>query len=270
MKTVTIQYPEEKPILPERSRSRLYVNMDDCIGCDQCARACPVDCIEIETVKSVPGEDLGITSNGKKKVLWVTKFDIDFAKCCHCQLCVFPCPTDCIYMTDVYEYSEYERDSLIYNFVTLTPEEAAQKVDNYNKFMESKAKPQAAAPAPKPQAAESVVQATAPAPKPQAAAPVEKTAGRKATNNGTNSGCTDANSGAKTTCSKTTGFRADSGCTGTNSGAKTAQAKEQPAVKEPNSVPAQPSEQVQSPNQEKPSDATRDSGQAQPPKDTAS
>jgi len=56
---VTIQYPTVKPELPERERNRLYVNMDDCIGCDQCARACPVDCIEIETVKSLPTEDLG-------------------------------------------------------------------------------------------------------------------------------------------------------------------------------------------------------------------
>src|SRR3972149_4808044 len=83
---VTIQYPSVKPRLPERERNRLYVNMDDCIGCDQCARACPVNCIEIETVKSLPGDDLGTTSNGKKKALWVTKFDIDIAKCCYCQL----------------------------------------------------------------------------------------------------------------------------------------------------------------------------------------
>ena len=94
---VTIQYPDVKLKLPERERNRLYVNMDDCIGCDQCARACPVDCISIETVKSLPTEDLGKTSNGKKKALWVTKFDIDIAKCCYCQLCVFPCPTECIY-----------------------------------------------------------------------------------------------------------------------------------------------------------------------------
>ena len=67
--SVTIQYPEVKIPLPERSRNRLYVNIDDCIGCDQCARACPVSCIEIETVKSVPDEDLGKTSNDKKKAL---------------------------------------------------------------------------------------------------------------------------------------------------------------------------------------------------------
>jgi NADH-quinone oxidoreductase subunit I len=132
---VTIQYPTVRPEMPERERNRLYVNMDDCIGCLQCERACPVNCIEIKTVKAVPGEDLGKTSNGKKKALWVTKFDIDIAKCCYCQLCVFPCPTDCIYMTDVYEFSEFERDNLIYDFVTLTPDEREEKKKNYDEFM---------------------------------------------------------------------------------------------------------------------------------------
>ncbi len=135
---VTIQYPTVKPELPERERNRLYVNMDDCIGCDQCSRACPVSCIEIETVKSLPEEDLGKTSNGKKKALWVTKFDIDFAKCCYCQLCVFPCPTECIYMTDVYEFSEFKRENLIYDYVTLSPEERDQKKINFEKFQKQK------------------------------------------------------------------------------------------------------------------------------------
>ncbi|GIT40457.1 MAG: hypothetical protein Ct9H300mP9_3070 [Candidatus Neomarinimicrobiota bacterium] len=40
-------------------RSRLHVDMDDCIGCLKCERACPVDCIKIDTVK-VPerGKDI--------------------------------------------------------------------------------------------------------------------------------------------------------------------------------------------------------------------
>ena len=141
---VTIQYPNVRVELPERERNRLYVNMDDCIGCDQCSRACPVSCIEIETVKGLPTEDLGKTSNGKKKALWVTKFNIDFAKCCYCQLCVFPCPTECIYMTDVYEFSEFQRNNLIYDFVTLTPEEREQKKLNYKKFEAEKAAEKAA------------------------------------------------------------------------------------------------------------------------------
>ncbi len=143
--SVTIQYPDQKVPLPERVRNRLYVNMDDCIGCDQCARACPVNCIDIETVKSTPGENLGQTSNGKKKALWVTKFDIDIAKCCYCQLCVFPCPTDCIYMTDVYEFSEFKRNELIYNFSTMQPGEVEEKKDNFEKFQAEKEAQKAAA-----------------------------------------------------------------------------------------------------------------------------
>ncbi|OGU54225.1 MAG: NADPH-quinone oxidoreductase [Ignavibacteria bacterium RBG_13_36_8] len=144
-RAVTIQYPDVKLQLPERARNRLYVNFDDCIGCLQCERACPVDCIEIETVKSLPTEDLGQTSNGKKKALWVTKFTIDFAKCCYCQLCVFPCPTECIYMTDVYEFSEFEREKLIYNFSALTKEEAEEKKLNFEKFTAEKEAQKAAA-----------------------------------------------------------------------------------------------------------------------------
>jgi NADH-quinone oxidoreductase subunit I len=126
---VTIQYPDARMTIPERGRNRLYVNMDDCIGCNQCAMACPVDCIIIETAKSLPTEDLGVTSTGQKKRLWVTQFDIDFGKCCYCGLCVPPCPTECIYMTNVFEFSDYDRKNLIYSFITLTPDEVAQKIN---------------------------------------------------------------------------------------------------------------------------------------------
>lgn len=149
---VTIQYPDVKVKLPERARNRLYVNMDDCIGCDQCAMACPVDCITIETLKSTPDVDLGLTSVGTKKRLYVTRFDIDIAKCCYCGLCVPPCPTECIKMTDVYEFSEYERGNLIYRFATMTPEEidaAKAKLAAYEKEQAQK-KASAPATAPKP------------------------------------------------------------------------------------------------------------------------
>lgn len=122
---VTVQYPDVKLKLPERARNRLYVNMDDCIGCFQCDMACPVNCFNIETVKALPTDDLGMTSTGQKKRLWVTQFDIDIAKCCYCGLCVYPCPTECIKMTDVYEFSEFNRENLIYNYATLTSAEIA-------------------------------------------------------------------------------------------------------------------------------------------------
>ncbi len=166
---VTIQYPDVKLKLPDRARNRLYVNMDDCIGCDQCSMACPVDCITIETIKSTPDVDLGLTSVGTKKRLYVPRFDIDIAKCCYCALCVYPCPTECIKMTDVYEFSEYDRGNLIYNFAVMTQAEidqAKQKLAVYEKDQAAKKAAAAAAPKPTPAAA---VPAQAAAPKPPAA-----------------------------------------------------------------------------------------------------
>lgn len=142
---VTIQYPDVKLKLPERARNSLYVNIDDCIGCDQCAMACPVDCITIETIKSTPDQDLGTTSTGQKKRLHVPKFDIDIAKCCYCGLCVYPCPTECIMMTDVYEFSEFDRKNLIYHYSRMTPEEIDVAKEKLKKAEEEAAAKKAAA-----------------------------------------------------------------------------------------------------------------------------
>jgi NADH-quinone oxidoreductase subunit I len=162
-KEVTLQYPDEKRTLPERARNRLYVNMDDCIGCDQCSMACPVSCIKIETIKSTPDIDLGVTSVGTKKRLYVSRFDIDIAKCCYCGLCVPPCPTECIKMTDVYEFSEFERDRLIYRFAVMTPTEADQAKVRLAAYDKEQAAKKAAAAAAKAAPAAAPVAAARPA-----------------------------------------------------------------------------------------------------------
>ncbi|MEK7748458.1 MAG: NADH-quinone oxidoreductase subunit I [Bacteroidota bacterium] len=147
---VTIQYPDVRLKLPERARNRLYVNIDDCIGCDQCSMACPVNCITIDTIKGTPDQDLGTTSTGNKKRLHVPVFDIDIAKCCYCGLCVYPCPTECIVMTDVYEFSEFDRKNLIYNYSSMTQAEVVTAKDKLRKYDEEQAAKKAAAAAPKP------------------------------------------------------------------------------------------------------------------------
>jgi NADH-quinone oxidoreductase subunit I len=132
--------------------------------------ACPVDCITIETIKSTPDVDLGLTSVGTKKRLYVSRFDIDIAKCCYCGLCVPPCPTECIKMTDVYEFSEYERANLIYNFAVMTPAEisaARGKLAAYDKEQAAKKAAAAAAAA----AAKAAQPAAVPAPPPAATPP---------------------------------------------------------------------------------------------------
>jgi NADH-quinone oxidoreductase subunit I len=138
-RSVTVQYPTVKMKIPDRARNRLYVNMDDCIGCDQCSMACPVDCITIDTIKSTPDIDLGLTSKNTKKRLYVPRFDIDIAKCCYCGLCVWPCPTECIVMTDVYEFSEFDRKNLIYSFSNMTAEEITAAQERLKKYDEEQA-----------------------------------------------------------------------------------------------------------------------------------
>ena len=141
----TLQYPYEKwPKVEENIgfdhseynviRSRLHVDIDDCIGCLQCERACPVDCIKIDTIKPPKGSDFdcGITSNDTQKKMIVPRFTIDMSECMYCDLCVHPCPEECIYMVGGpnehkheidYEFSQYERNGLIYEFATASDQD---------------------------------------------------------------------------------------------------------------------------------------------------
>ena len=128
VKNVTIQYPDKRFNLPENARNRLFMEMGKCTGCTSCARACPVKCIDIETVRVLADDPQQETlDSGLKRKLWLTKFDIDFAKCCYCGLCTTACPTDAINHTKEYEYSVYNVDDLLYHFQTLTPEQVKEK-----------------------------------------------------------------------------------------------------------------------------------------------
>lgn len=132
-KPVTIQYPDEKEVLPPRSRMQLFNDVDDCIACNQCARVCPVSCIAIESVKEPGGGSLGETTDGHVKRLHLLRFDIDMAKCCYCNLCTIPCPTECLVMTPNFEESVRRRSGLIYHFGRYTPEEGEALQDELAK-----------------------------------------------------------------------------------------------------------------------------------------
>lgn len=114
-KTITLQYPDVAPALQTRYRGFHYYEIEKCIACDQCAKACPIDCIYIE--KSGPrkiDKASGIAVGGA-----MTRYAIDYAKCMFCGLCCDPCPTDCIHMGNVHDLSGYTRKDMIVEFTDL-------------------------------------------------------------------------------------------------------------------------------------------------------
>ena len=123
--TNTIQYPHQKLPIPEVGRYQLDVEMDDCIVCDLCAKVCPVNCIDIESIKAT--EAIGQTSDGTTKRLYAAKFDIDMAKCMYCGLCTIVCPTECIVMTNQYDKTVFQLSDLTYQFSDMSPEMAEEK-----------------------------------------------------------------------------------------------------------------------------------------------
>jgi formate hydrogenlyase subunit 6/NADH:ubiquinone oxidoreductase subunit I len=133
---VTLQYPHEKLEIPENGRYQLDIEIDDCIVCDKCAKICPVDCIEIEAIKSP--ELIRNTSDGSPVRLYAAKFDIDMAKCCFCGLCTTVCPTECLTMNSEYDYSVSEVSMLNFAFSNLSPETAQEKRDLYAQFVKEK------------------------------------------------------------------------------------------------------------------------------------
>jgi formate hydrogenlyase subunit 6/NADH:ubiquinone oxidoreductase subunit I len=115
-RSVTLQYPTEKWKMPERSRARLFNKIEDCIGCGQCARVCPTNCITIKTEKRGKEEPDLFASDGTAIKLRTYVYDIDMTLCCYCGICTFGCPTHCLFMTGEYEYSVYDKKCHIYPF----------------------------------------------------------------------------------------------------------------------------------------------------------
>ena len=140
---VTMHYPDEKWAMPDRFRGLIKVDMDACIVCDLCMKACPVKCITIEWERQEG-------KTGKT----ATRFEVDYQKCLYCGLCTPPCPTDAIWHSHEYENASYTRDPQIIDWVL--PE---YKVTN------PKAKPmkKKAPPKPKPKPATAAAPAAAPA-----------------------------------------------------------------------------------------------------------
>jgi len=113
--SVTIKYPFEKIAFAPRYRGIHEFEAEKCIACDQCAKACPVDCIYID--KSAPrkvDKKTGVAAGGE-----LLRYAIDYQKCMFCALCTEPCPTDCIHMGKNHDLSSYSRNEMVVEFADI-------------------------------------------------------------------------------------------------------------------------------------------------------
>ncbi len=104
---VTIQYPDEQPLIPPRWRGRIILSRDPdggerCVACYLCAAACPVHCIALQATEDETGRR------------FPEFFRINFSRCIFCGYCEEACPTYAIQLTPDFEMGEYHRPNLVY------------------------------------------------------------------------------------------------------------------------------------------------------------
>ncbi|HWI03790.1 MAG TPA: NADH-quinone oxidoreductase subunit I [Acidimicrobiales bacterium] len=110
---VTVQYPHEKEDLAPRTRGVIALKEENCTVCMLCARECPDWCIYIEghKEKRPPRREGG----KPRTVNALDRFDIDYALCMYCGICVEVCPFDALFWSPEYEYSESKLADLLHD-----------------------------------------------------------------------------------------------------------------------------------------------------------
>jgi NADH-quinone oxidoreductase subunit I len=113
----TVQYPEERLLLPEEARYIPFLVYNEvengkkeilCTSCGICAKVCPPQCIWI-----VRSND----PNTGRPIPEPTEFYIDADICMNCGFCAEYCPFDAIKMDHDFEIASYTRN--VYNMEKL-------------------------------------------------------------------------------------------------------------------------------------------------------
>jgi len=134
---ITIQYPEEKWTMPERSRGIVVLLSDketgelNCTACMLCMRACPTAAIKIDAPRD---------ENKKRRL---KSFVVENSLCCFCGLCEEACNFSAIKMATMYEFSTTIKEELVWDMKKL--QEMGRDVDYVDTRKKKTAKP-----APKP------------------------------------------------------------------------------------------------------------------------
>jgi len=103
---ITVQYPEQKLELPERSRWTVTPTFDEagdpkCTACLICVKECPDHVLRVEASSKPEG--------GKH----IDSYIYEVGACMMCGLCVAACPYQAIEMSHEYELATRDRHDLV-------------------------------------------------------------------------------------------------------------------------------------------------------------
>lgn len=109
---VTVEFPEERPVLPANYRGVHRLNRDEkgrvkCVACYMCATACPAHCIDIVAAPA-PKE-------WPDREKYPETFVIDELRCIYCGMCEEACPVDAIELTSLFDLTGLSREEMMFD-----------------------------------------------------------------------------------------------------------------------------------------------------------
>lgn len=109
----TVNYPVVKEQPVARARGVIALDQEACTVCMLCARSCPDWCIYIEGHKEEKQPD---KPGGRVRArATLDRFDLDYALCMFCGICVEVCPFDALFWSPEYEFSELSMGKMMHD-----------------------------------------------------------------------------------------------------------------------------------------------------------
>ena len=113
-KKVTMQYPEEKWVVPPNYRGAPYLVKDQegrtkCVSCQLCEFVCPPKAIRITPPGPASSPEAGNVEKAPKE------FEINMLRCIFCGFCQEVCPEEAIFLMNDYSLTGLTRQEMVYD-----------------------------------------------------------------------------------------------------------------------------------------------------------
>jgi NADH-quinone oxidoreductase subunit I len=113
-KKVTMQYPEERWVVPPGYRGAPYLVRDQyqrikCVSCQLCEFVCPPKAIRI----APPGPEVNPATGNVEKA--PREFEINMLRCIFCGYCQEVCPEEAIFLMRDYSLTGTSREEMVYD-----------------------------------------------------------------------------------------------------------------------------------------------------------